>query len=115
MIPRHYFENDPQGLASAIRTGHAALGAEAEIEPAIIIMDSPAPKFNLGKTSVTPVWYNSLWHVVYAVAWNTSTPVAGQKAKVKAVHDAANALRAFAPDGAAYANEADVYESVLRI
>lgn len=76
-------------------------------------MDCPAPKFDLGKTSVMPVWYTSLWHVAYTISWNTSTSVAGQRAQVNAVHDAANALRAFAPDGAVYANEADVYEYVL--
>jgi len=110
LIPRHYFESDPAGLTNAIQKGQAILGAEATSQPVQILMDSPAPKYNLGKTSVTPVWYSSLWHVVYTVEWNTTTPVAGQRAVVQAVHNAANVLRAYAPDGAAYPNEADIYE-----
>ncbi|KZP23529.1 FAD-binding domain-containing protein [Athelia psychrophila] len=110
LIPRHYFENDTQGLTSAIQNGQLALGAEAASQPIQILMDSPAPALNVGNTSVTPVWYSSLWHVVYTVAWNTTTPLASQKSVVKAVHDAADVLRAYAPDGAAYPNEADIYE-----
>ncbi|KAF7979249.1 hypothetical protein HWV62_42914, partial [Athelia sp. TMB] len=110
LIPRHYFEKDPKGLTSAIQEGQLKLGSEAASQPVQILMDSPAPKFNLGKTSVTPVWYTTLWHVVYTVEWNTTTPVASQRAVVKSVHDAAGVLRAYAPDGAAYPNEADIYE-----
>ncbi|KZP23499.1 FAD-binding domain-containing protein [Athelia psychrophila] len=110
LIPRHYFEDDSQGLTSAIQKGQLALGAEAASQPIQILMDSPAPGLNLGKTSVTPVWYSSLWHVVYTVAWNTTTPLASQKSVVKAVHNAADVLRIYAPDGAAYPNEADIYE-----
>ncbi|KZP23493.1 FAD-binding domain-containing protein [Athelia psychrophila] len=110
LIPRHYFEDESHSLTSAIQKGQLALGTEAASQPIHVLMDSPAPRLNVGKTSVTPVWYSSLWHVSYTVAWNTTTPLASQKSVVKAVHDAADVLRAYAPDGAAYANEADIYE-----
>ncbi|KZP23477.1 FAD-binding domain-containing protein [Athelia psychrophila] len=110
MIPRHYFEDDPHGLTRAIQKGQLLLGAQAASQPVQILMDSPAPRHDVGKTSVTPLWYSSLWHVVYTVAWDTTTPLAGQKSVVKAAHDAADVLRVYAPDGAAYGNEADIYE-----
>lgn len=110
MIPRHYFETDAKGLTSAIQNGELALGAQAATQTVQIIMDSPGPAMNLNKTSVTPVWYNTLWHIVYVASWDTTTPLAGQKAAIQAVHNAAGVLRTYAPDGAAYPNEADIYE-----
>ncbi|KAI0045108.1 FAD-binding domain-containing protein [Auriscalpium vulgare] len=110
LIPRHYFENDPQGLAAAIRQGQVVSGPEAATQFIQVLIDNPAPKFAVGKTSVTPAWYSSLWHVIYTGTWNVTTPVAGQRAEVKYVHDAAQVLRDYAPDSGSYINEADIYE-----
>lgn len=113
LIPRHYFSSDPRGVAQALRNGQIASGAEIDSQAIQVLIDLPSPSFNLGKTSVTPAWYNSLWHVIYTGTWNTSTSVSGQRAEVSSLHEAANVLRAFAPDGGAYSNEADIYEYVF--
>lgn len=110
LIPRHYFENDPQGLAQAIRQGQIASGPEADVQFIQILVDNPPPSLNFGKTSVTPAWYDSLWHVIYTGTWNTTASVTDQRAEVKYLHDAAQVLRDYAPDGGAYPNEADIYE-----
>ncbi|KZP34460.1 hypothetical protein FIBSPDRAFT_923970 [Athelia psychrophila] len=72
LIPRHYFEDDSQGLTRAIQKGQLALGAEASSLPIQILVDSPATRLNVGNTSITPVWYSSPWHVVYSVTWNNT-------------------------------------------
>lgn len=100
-------------LLQALRNGQIASGAEMDSQPIQVLIDLPAPSFNLGKTSVTPAWYDSLWHVIYTGTWNASTSVSGQRTEVSSLHEAANVLRTFAPDGGAYSNEADIYEYVV--
>lgn len=113
LIPRHYFSSDPGGVAQALWDGQVASGAEMDSQAIQVLIDLPAPSFNLGHTSVTPAWYNSLWHVIYTGTWNASTSVADQRAEISSLHNAANVLRTFAPDGGAYSNEADIYECVV--
>ncbi|KAI0269394.1 hypothetical protein BC834DRAFT_951693 [Gloeopeniophorella convolvens] len=110
LIPRHYFENDSAGLSQALRAGQVASGPEGLTRTIQVLVDTPAPSFNLNKTSTTPAWYNSLWHVLYTVSWNNTTPVVDQRQEVELVHAAGQALRDYAPDGGAYFNEADIYE-----
>ncbi|KZP25670.1 FAD-binding domain-containing protein [Athelia psychrophila] len=114
LIPRHYFSGDPRGVAQALRDGQVASGAEMDSQAIQVLIDLPAPSFNLGKTSVTPAWYDSLWHVLYTGTWNASTSVADQRAEISSLHNAGNVLRAFAPDGGAYSNEADIYDRDVR-
>ncbi|KAI0258817.1 hypothetical protein BC834DRAFT_834569 [Gloeopeniophorella convolvens] len=110
LIPRHYFENDAAGLARAIRKGQELLGAQAQTQQIQILADTPAPAFKRDVTAVTPVWYSSLWHVIYTTAWPNDASVAQQRQLYSNVHQAAQVLRDYAPDGGAYGNEADVYE-----
>jgi Berberine and berberine like len=110
LIPRKYFETDAAGLTAAIRHGQTFLGSTAYTQQIQILADTPAPKFQKNKTSVTPAWYNSLWHVIYTTAWPNNATVNEQRKDIDGIHKAAQVLRDYAPDGGAYINEADVYE-----
>ncbi|KAI0298128.1 hypothetical protein B0F90DRAFT_1669171 [Multifurca ochricompacta] len=110
LIPRTYFETDAAGLASAIRKGQTFLGASADVQQIQILADSPAPKFQDNMTSVTPAWYDSLWHVIYTTAWENNATIEEQQELVKGIHDGAQVLRDYVPESGAYLNEADVFE-----
>jgi FAD/FMN-containing dehydrogenase len=73
-------------------------------------VDTPAPRFQKNATSVTPAWYDSLWHVIYTTTWPNNATVAEQRQDISGVHQAGQMLRDYAPDGGAYINKADVYE-----
>ena len=64
LIPRHYFENDPAGVAKAILNGQDILSTVGSNSVGLIITSPSNTKYT-GKTSVNPVWYESLWQVVY--------------------------------------------------
>jgi FAD/FMN-containing dehydrogenase len=110
LIPRRHFETDAAGVAAAIRKGQTFLGSSAYTQPIQILVDTPAPRFQKNETSVTPAWYDSLWHVVYTTAWPNNATVAEQRQAISGVHQSAQVLREYAPDSGAYINEADVYE-----
>lgn len=107
LIPRHYFENDPAGLAKAIRQGQDQAGIESAVLPVQVLIAPPVKVRNSGKTSINPIWYDSLWHVICTGGWGSDTPARLQAAETTAVHNAADVLRKYAPDGGAYQNEAD--------
>ncbi|KAE9397912.1 FAD-binding domain-containing protein [Gymnopus androsaceus JB14] len=62
------------------------------------------------RTSVTPAWRDSLWHVVFGDIWNYDTSTTDISQKYSNLSAVANGLRDFTPDSGAYQNEADVYE-----
>jgi FAD/FMN-containing dehydrogenase len=110
LIPRNHFETDAAGLTSAIRHGQTFLGSTAYTQPISIVAETPARKFQKNATSVTPAWYDSLWHVIYTTTWPNNATVKEQRMAIDGIHEAAQVLRDYAPDGGAYINEADVYE-----
>jgi len=62
------------------------------------------------KTSVTPAWRDSLWHVIVADVWNYNTTTTDISQKYSNLTAIVDTLRDFTPDSGAYQNEADVYE-----
>ncbi|KAI0265565.1 hypothetical protein BC834DRAFT_165693 [Gloeopeniophorella convolvens] len=110
LIPRHYFEEDSAAVVDALLKGQALLQDQAETQSIQIFLDSPPPGSNPNTTSVTPVWYNSPWHVVYTSTWDNDATTAEQRQRFANLHQAAQVLRDFAPDGGAYSSQADVFE-----
>jgi hypothetical protein len=67
LIPRHYFENDPAGVAKAILDGQDILSTVGPnyLQSMSLAFTSPSNTKYTGKTSVNPIWYESLWQVYY--------------------------------------------------
>ena len=61
-------------------------------------------------SSVTPAWYEAIWHTVLAQGFLNNPTVAEINAAFKNAHNAAQVLRDIAPNSGAYQNEADVFE-----
>lgn len=65
-----------------------------------------------GASAVTPAWRTSPWHVIHTRSWD---PTVGGRNSVNyqfaAAHKAMNHLRELTPDGGAYLNEADTFET----
>ncbi|KAI5118820.1 hypothetical protein M0805_009398, partial [Coniferiporia weirii] len=65
---------------------------------------------DLSKTSVTPAWGESLWHVTTSTFWSYNLTL-GESAQIfKDLNTKMDAVRKITPGGGAYFNEADVYE-----
>ncbi|EIN14409.1 isoamyl alcohol oxidase [Punctularia strigosozonata HHB-11173 SS5] len=63
-------------------------------------------------TSITPAWYNSLWHLgVSRGSWNYNATLNDKKLIYSTVHNVTQAYRDIAPESGAYFNEGDVYET----
>ncbi|CAE6501505.1 unnamed protein product [Rhizoctonia solani] len=87
LVPRHYYESDPEGLADILIEGSAEGSIIVGMTgPLRFAKDHPAA---VNSTSITPVWYQSPWHIISSV-----TP----------------RLREYAKDGGAYFGESDVNE-----
>jgi len=110
LIPKHYFQNNPETFAQALRDGQVQLGESASDQPIQILADCPPPQLDTGDTSVNKVWYHSLWHTIYSATWPTNTTAPVIREKMRALNAAADELRKFAPDGGVYINEAYVFE-----
>ncbi|KAF2170325.1 hypothetical protein M409DRAFT_35904 [Zasmidium cellare ATCC 36951] len=111
LIPTSYF-NSAERSATVAKATHDAMRKNLEVGTSAqfhIFANSPSKRHTGSKTSVTPVWYDSLWHVYLGQRWDESVGVDG-KAVTRNVFDAMQVLRDAVPDGAAYQNEADVYE-----
>ena len=69
LVPRSYFTpKKAPGLVDAIQAGQKIL-LDAGTDPNFYIVFAPPTKrgtFNAPHTSINPVWYESLWHVVFA-------------------------------------------------
>lgn len=63
-----------------------------------------------GRTSVTPKWRSSLWHVAFTEGWSFNTSVSDAVTMYKRLSTAANTLRNITAGSGAYLNEADIYE-----
>ncbi|EUC63952.1 FAD-binding domain protein [Rhizoctonia solani AG-3 Rhs1AP] len=89
LVPRHYYESDPEGLADVLvqvsKAGSIIMGMTGPLRYA---KDHPTA---INSTSVTPVWYQSPWHIM---------PLSGEVAR----------LREYAKDGGAYFGESDINE-----
>ncbi|KAJ1301730.1 hypothetical protein OPQ81_008963 [Rhizoctonia solani] len=88
LVPRHYYESDPEGLADILFEGSKG-------SPVIIGMTGPLRFAKdhptaINDTSVTPVWYQSPWHIL--------------------AFGAIPRLREYAKDGGAYFGESDLDE-----
>lgn len=70
-----------------------------------IVFAPPTKIKNTDKTSINPIWYQSLWHINFVLRWDGSAPLSIIREKVQAVHDAGNILREHIPDGGVYLNE----------
>jgi hypothetical protein len=110
LIPRKHFATDAAGLTAAIHDSQTFLGSTSYTRPIQIVAETPGYKFQQNVTSVTPAWYDSLWHVIYTTGWPNNATVEEQRKVIDGIHEAAQVLRDYAPDGGAYINEADVYE-----
>lgn len=106
LIPTSYF-NSAERSATVAKAAHDAMrknlqvGTSAEFQ---IFANSPTTKHARSKTSVTPVSYDSLWHVYLGQRWDESSGVGG-KAVTRNVIDSIQVLRDAVPDGAVYQNE----------
>jgi hypothetical protein len=69
LVPRSYFTpKKAPGLVDAIQAGQKIL-LDAGTDPIFSIVFAPPTKrgtYNAHHTSINPVWYESLWHVIYA-------------------------------------------------
>ncbi|KAJ6597936.1 FAD-binding domain-containing protein [Mycena sp. CBHHK59/15] len=109
LVPRANFATP----ASRSALVDALLGASAAGPLMIIQITAPtaAAPADLapGRTSVTPAWRDSVYHVTSMLPWNWNATAADQRASYKVASAAMDGVRAITPD-AAYLNEADVYE-----
>ncbi|KAL2813870.1 FAD-binding domain-containing protein [Aspergillus granulosus] len=66
-----------------------------------------------GASSVTPAWRTGVWHAIHLRGFSPSkTRDPGTVREIfQAAHDTMNPLREFTPDGGAYQNEADAFET----
>ncbi|KAL3463272.1 hypothetical protein BJX64DRAFT_276583 [Aspergillus heterothallicus] len=65
-----------------------------------------------GAASITPGWRNGLWHVIFTRQFDGTTTDPDVVQKIwQTTHDIMNPLRELTPDGGAYQNEADSFES----
>ncbi|RAR01728.1 FAD-binding-like protein [Stemphylium lycopersici] len=60
-----------------------------------------------GKTSVNPIWRNSLWEVVMGQFWTTATPPDVRSPIQKIVSETIEPFKALTPGGGCYMNEGD--------
>ncbi|KAJ7617895.1 FAD-binding domain-containing protein [Roridomyces roridus] len=65
---------------------------------------------NNNDTSVTPAWYDSLWHLALANTWNFNETATSLTKIYSDLSSGVDAFRALAPNSGAYQNEADLYE-----
>ncbi|KDN40000.1 hypothetical protein RSAG8_08449, partial [Rhizoctonia solani AG-8 WAC10335] len=88
LVPRHYYESDPEGLADIlIQGGKASSVIIGMTGPLRFAKDHPTA---INTTSITPVWYQSPWHLI--------------------AFSVVPLLREYAKDGGAYFGESDVSE-----
>ncbi|EFQ87601.1 hypothetical protein CFE70_003005 [Pyrenophora teres f. teres 0-1] len=67
-----------------------------------------------GKTSINPIWRDSLWEVVMGQFWTTSTPLEMRAQIQKTVSATIEPFKALTPGGGCYLNEGDWTEENWR-
>ncbi|KAF1941503.1 hypothetical protein EJ02DRAFT_404566 [Clathrospora elynae] len=60
-----------------------------------------------GKTSVNPIWRDSLWEVIMGAAWTTNTPPNERTQKQNTISASIQPFKALTPGGGCYMNEGD--------
>ncbi|KAL2800369.1 FAD-binding domain-containing protein [Aspergillus keveii] len=123
LIPRHYFQDQSSRaklssiLYDIFRAGQT--NTQIPVLPLQLNLVAPASYKLLesdkpggpGASSITPVWRESLWHVIHTREWDgTTTSSPTVQRYWQATHDAMRPLREFTPDSGAYINEADTFE-----
>jgi hypothetical protein len=63
-----------------------------------------------GKTSVNPIWRDSLWEVIMGGAWTTGTPADVRKQIQNTISASIQPFKNLTPDGGCYMNEGDWME-----
>ncbi|KAL5334483.1 hypothetical protein BJX70DRAFT_405421 [Aspergillus crustosus] len=105
-------QNDPYilNLAPAMAPMFIAAVAPAVYSQNLAETDQPGGP---GASSVTPAWRTGLWHVIYfrAVEDTAISDAATVRDIFQVVHDRMNPLRQSTPNGGAYVNEADAFET----
>lgn len=104
LVPKHYLKNDPIDVADTIERGLEYFPEGADLR-LTVLFTPPATIPNTGKTSIHPVWYDSLWHVIFSARWTSTTSESDTQSIVDAVYNAGQVLRKFTPDSGAYLNE----------
>ncbi|KAL3464810.1 hypothetical protein BJX64DRAFT_297928 [Aspergillus heterothallicus] len=129
IIPRQYFQGTPnqQKLSSILQdiltTTQQDSGLIPAIAPLFICVTAPTiyseglPESDQtngpGASSVTPAWRTGLWHAIHLRSFSPSKTRDAKAVReiFQAAHDTMNPLRQFTPDGGAYQNEADAFET----
>ncbi|KAL2842591.1 FAD-binding domain-containing protein [Aspergillus pseudodeflectus] len=129
IIPQKYFRGptNQQKLSSILLDILTAAQADSGLLPAVaplfICVTAPTiysrslPESDLpngpGASSVTPAWRTGLWHAIHLRSFSPSKTRDPDTVRemFQAAHDTMNPLREFTPDGGAYQNEADAFET----
>ncbi|TFK67439.1 FAD-binding domain-containing protein [Pluteus cervinus] len=105
LIPKSSFSTS-QSRESLV---NALLSANTATPGLIILLTAPASFKPTERTSVTPAWRDSIYHVTAVATWNWNATTEEKKASYRKSSASIDNLRKITPD-AAYVNEADVYE-----
>ncbi|KAL2834635.1 hypothetical protein BJY01DRAFT_253003 [Aspergillus pseudoustus] len=129
IIPRKYFQGtaNQEKLSSILQDILTATQQDSGLIPAMdplfICVTAPTtysqhlPESEQpngpGASSVTPAWRTGLWHAIHLRGFSpaTSRDPDAVREIFQAAHDTMNPLREFTPDGGAYQNEADAFET----
>jgi len=103
LIPVKTFSENPEQLISTLNNVQ-------DVDIFFVFGTTPFLFGDNNKTSVTPAWRDSLWHVIVADVWNYNTTTTDISQKYSNLTAIVDTLRDFTPDSGAYQNEADVYE-----
>lgn len=81
--------------------------------PLQILVTAPSSYQTDNTSSVTPAWYGpngAVWHVLVGQCFANDATASEIQDAFSRAHNAADVLRAVAPDSGAYQNEADIFE-----
>ncbi|KAJ7641178.1 FAD-binding domain-containing protein [Roridomyces roridus] len=106
LIPVSVFESASQRAQLA----QAMTSIKDEAPVAIAFGVAPFYHGNNHDTSVSPAWYDSLWHLAVADTWNYDADTKDLTEIYSNLSTAIDPFRKLAPNSGAYLNEADVYE-----
>ncbi|KAL4899568.1 hypothetical protein BDW74DRAFT_171478 [Aspergillus multicolor] len=125
LVPQEYFVGDNQQQLSSTLNNimTAAKGQKVPAQSTLMLyattpylysqtMPEEDKAGGQGESSVTPAWRNGLWHVLFTRQFDgTTTDPSVVKNLWQTTHEMINPLRDLTPNGGAYQNEADPFES----
>jgi hypothetical protein len=114
LIPRSSFT--PQGIpkiVNAVREGLDVFTATKIPATYQIIFAPPTKVKNTGKTSINPIWYDSLWHLLYGAGWDFPTTAGVPAHYFETITNAAQPIRDVTPGSGAYQNEVSWSSNLL--